>query len=357
MTLDKYLSRWPIYLPVLSYAVLALHLWDQGTFVTAILVAGLIGAVFSAVHHAEIISKRIGDPFGTLVLSLAVTIIEVSLIVSLMLANGANESALARDTIFAEIMIILNGMIGVSTLVGGLKYKEQVFRLQGISSSLTILLAMSVLTLILPNYAETVKGPVYSKGQLFFVSIITLSLYIIFVIFQNVKHRGYFLSSIKEDKEVVKPTAFATGISYLFLFMSLGAVILIAKFLSPAMEKAVDSVGAPKAIVGVIIGCIVLMPEGFSAIRATNRNDLQKSLNFSFGSALASIGLTIPIVAAVSICTGVPLTLGIDIKSTVLFALTLLVIILSLSTGKTTGVEGIVLLVILAVYFFTIIIP
>jgi Ca2+:H+ antiporter len=358
MNLKTFYSRWwPVIFPVVSGIFLLLHLFISGSFILIILAAGLLASVFSAVHHAEVISHKVGDPYGTLILALAVTIIEVSLIVSLMLAHGAKESALARDTIFSEIMIILNGMIGVSLLIGGLKFREQVFHLQGVSSTLIILVGMSVLTLILPNYTQTIPGPVYSNSQLIFVAIVTLVLYASFIIFQNVKHRAYFLS-IDEVKEVIEePTTLATTGSGIFLIVSLAIVVLIAETLSPSLEHAIYSVGAPKSIMGAIIACIVLMPEAFSAIRAATTNNLQKSLNFSLGSALASIGLTIPAVAMVSIITGSPLSLGIDIKSTVLYALTILVITLSLSTGKTTGVEGIVLLVILAVYFFTIIVP
>jgi len=358
MNLKAFSSKWwPVIFPVLSGIILLLHLFISGNFILIILAAALLACVFSAVHHAEVISHKVGDPYGTLLLALAVTVIEVSLIVSLMLAHGAKESALARDTIFSEIMIILNGMIGVSLLIGGLKFREQVFHLQGVSSTLIILVGMSVLTLILPNYTQTIPGPVYSNSQLIFVAIVTLVLYASFIIFQNVKHRAYFLS-IDEIKEVIeKPTTLATTGSGVFLIVSLATVVLIAETLSPSLEHAIYSVGAPKSIMGAIIACIVLLPEAFSAIRAANTNNLQKSLNFSLGSALASIGLTIPAVAMVSIITGSPLSLGIDIKSTVLYALTILVITLSLSTGKTTGVEGIVLLVILAVYFFTIIVP
>ncbi len=344
-------------MPALSFAILGVSTFCSGNGILLFLGFTLMGSVFSAVHHAEVISLRIGEPFSTLVLALAITIIEVALIVSVMLTDSGGEPTLARDTVFAEIMIILNGMIGVSTLIGGLKYREQVFGLQGVSSVLTLLLAMSVLTLILPNYTETVPGPIYSKSQLILVAIITLFLYANFIVFQNIKHRAYFLSDKHETVPVSKPGKLAAAVSMVLLLISLTAVILIAKKLSPSLEHMVETAGAPKSLVGVIIACIVLLPEAFSAIRATSRNDLQKSLNFSLGSALASIGLTIPAVAIVSIYKGIPLILGIDIKSTVLYILTFFVIALSLRTGKTTGVEGVVLLVILATYLFTIIIP
>jgi Ca2+:H+ antiporter len=357
MTKKLLLSQWTVIVPGISCLALILSAVSCGPVILMALGMTLIGSVFAAVHHAEVISRRIGEPFSTLVLAVAVTVIEVALIVSIMLADGGKEPTLARDTIFSEIMIILNGMIGVSTLIGGLKFNEQVFGLQGVSSALTILVGMSVLVLVLPNYTVTVPGPAYSNSQLIMVACITLFLYANFIIFQNVKHRAYFLSHVPESTDIIKPGRTTAVVSLVFLLISLGTVVLIAKALSPYMEEFVEMTGAPKSIIGVTIACIVLLPEAFSAIRAANKNNLQKSLNFSLGSALASIGLTIPVVAIVSIWRGIPLVLGLDVKSTVLYALTLLVITLSLSTGKTTGVEGVVLLVILVMYLFTIIIP
>jgi Ca2+:H+ antiporter len=349
--------QWTVSIPLLAWIIFLVGLGVSTDAYQLLLAAALIGSVLASVHHAEVIAHRVGEPFGTLVLAIAVTVIEVALIVSLMLAGGKEDAGLARDTVFAAVMIILNGMIGLAILTGALKYKVQTFGLPGVSSTLTVLVSISVLTLILPNYTAT-PGPVYNTSQLIFVAIVTLVLYGTFIIVQNLRHRDHFLSG-KEGQEKVeqKPTSRAAAGSLLLLLLCLGVVVLIAKALAPGLEHAVETAGAPKSVVGVIIALIVLLPEGLAAIKAARDNKLQKALNLSLGSALASIGLTIPAVAAVSLFTGLPLSLGIDMRSTVLFLLSLIVINISLSTGKTTVMQGMVLLVIFSVYLFTTIIP
>jgi Ca2+:H+ antiporter len=314
----------------------------------------------AAVHHAEVIAHRVGEPFGTLVLAIAVTIIEVSLIVSLMLAGGSDTSTLARDTVFAAVMIILTGMIGLCLLVGGARYGEQVFGRYGVSSALVTLMAITVLTLILPNFTTSITGPYYSTSQLIFVAVVSLVLYGTFVLVQAVRHRDYFLpTSAEMDEEVhaEPPTARAVLLSSVLLLLCLGIVVLLAKTLSPTIEKGVMNLGAPKSLVGIIVAFVILLPEGFAALRAARKNRLQTSLNLALGSALASIGLTIPAVAIVSFFTGFPVTLGIDSKSMVLLMLSLFTIMLSFGTGRTTILQGIVLLVLFAVYLFTTIVP
>ncbi len=322
--------------------------------------AGLIGAVLSAVHHAEVVAHRVGEPFGTLVLAVAITVIEVALIVSLMLAGGPETTALARDTVFAAVMIILNGIVGLCLLMGGVRFREQAFGLHGVSASLATLAAIVVLTLILPNYTVSDPGPIYIPSQLAFIALVSLVLYGTFVFVQAVRHRDYFLPAEALDNEEVHapaPTARAASLSALLLLACLGAVVLLAKVLAPAIENGVAAVGAPKALVGVIIAGVVLLPEGLAALRAARVDRLQTSLNLALGSALASIGLTIPAVAVVSLATGLTLTLGIDTKSSVLLLLSLFVTSLSLGTGRTTVLQGTVLLVIFAVYLFTTIVP
>lgn len=358
MTVTSSYFRWTLLIPVLSWLIYITHSWVSSDGWLVLLAAALIGCVLAAVHHAEVIAHRVGEPFGTLVLAIAVTVIEVALIVSLMIAGKGKDSGLARDTVFAAVMIILTGMIGLSILVGGIKFKEQSFGLQGVSSTLTVLVSISVLTMILPNYTESTPGPAYNNSQLIFVAIVTLVLYGTFVLVQNIRHRDHFLAADKDaDETEEKPAAREALISSIFLLICLGAVVLIAKTLSPSLEKGVEAVGAPKSAVGVIIAIVILLPEGLAAVKAASNNQLQKALNLSLGSSLASIGLTIPAVSFVSILTGLPLSLGIDIKSTVLFMLSLLVIMLSLSTGKTTVLQGMVLLVIFSVYLFTTIVP
>ncbi len=356
------LPRWTLILPVVAWLIFfAGHYvtWKSFFFVSAL---ALIGAVLSAVHHAEVIADRVGQPFGTLVLALAVTLIEASLIVSLMFAGGKDASGLARDTVFAAVMIILNGMIGVSILSGGIRFREQKFVSQGISEALITLVTISVFTLILPNFTTSLPGPFYSKQQLLFVAVVTIVLYVTFILVQNIRHKDHFLTSLTEDelhaeRKPERPTVLATWLSALMLIICLGAVVFLAESLAPGLESWIRSVGAPVSLVGVLIAFVTLLPEGLSAFKAAQNNQLQKSLNLSLGSALASIGLTIPTVAFVSLYTGLPLSLGIGAEPMVLFLLSLFVVALSLSTGKTIILQGVVLLIIFAIYIFTIIFP
>lgn len=320
----------------------------------------LIGAVLAAVHHAEVVAHRVGEPYGTLVLAIAITVIEVSLIVSLMLAGGAGTSEIARDTVFAAIMIILTGIIGLCLLFGGLRYKEQRVVKSGVGAALVTLTAISVLTLVLPNYTTSVLGPIYSSSQLIFVAIVSLVLYGTFVMIQAVSHRDYFLPPEAETNKEVHaspPTVMTTILSMVLLLVSLVIVVVLAKTLAPTIERGVVKLGAPKSLVGIIVAFVILLPEGLAALRAARKNRLQTSLNLALGSALASIGLTIPAVSIVSLFTGLPVTIGIDTKSTVLLVLSLFTIMLSFGTGRTTILQGVVLLMIFAVYLFTTIVP
>lgn len=359
MAIFRSILKWTNYVPFLSWIIFGLHYTITSGVWLVLMIAGLIGSVLAAVHHAEVIAHRVGQPFGVLVLAIAVTVIEVALIVSLMFAGG--DEGLARDTVFAAVMIILNGMVGLCLLIGGLKYRVQKFELEGVRSTLTVLISISVLTLILPNYTSSASGPDYSNAQLLFVGIVTLVLYATFVIVQNVRNREFFLSeSEKKEEEAAAthpPSVRDTTVSFLLLLVCLVAVVIIAKALSPDLDRLVNNLKAPHSLVGVIIAMIVLLPESVAAVRAAQNNQLQKALNLSLGSAVASIGLTIPAVSAVSIITGLPLALGIDLKSTLLFFLTLLVAAISLSTGRTTILQGMVLLVLFAVYLFMIIFP
>lgn len=354
------LPIWTIVAPVAGWVLLAGQGLGAGPAYQAVLVVGLLAGVLAAVHHAEVVAHRVGEPYGTLVLAAAITAIEVALIVTLMLAGGESTSALARDTVFATVMIILNGIVGLCLLVGGKRFGEQVFRLDGVSASLSTLAAIVVLTLILPNFTTSVAGPFYSPAQLGFVAVVSLVLYGTFVFVQTVRHRDYFLPVHALGDEAVHaapPSSKVALASTILLLMGLAAVVLLAKAISPSIEAGVASMGAPKALVGVIIAAIVLMPEGLAAVRAASANRLQTSLNLALGSALASIGLSIPAVAIVSIVNGWPVTMGIDEKSTVLLALSLIVSGLSLGTGRTTVLQGVVHLVIFAVYLFMTVFP
>jgi Ca2+:H+ antiporter len=347
---------WVMAAPLVGCFIFVYHELFHGPMWPFLSSIALIGSVLSAVHHADVIAHRIGEPFGALMLALAVTCIEVSLIVSLMLAGGPDTTLLARDAVFATVMIVLNGMVGLCIFIGGLKHKEQTFTLQGVSATLIVLVTISVLTLILPNYTKTIVGPFYSTTQLIYVALVTLLLYGTFVYVQNVLHRSDFVA--KGDEPNFKKPSFRSAVwCGVFLFLCLGAVVLLAEMLAPGLKNWLTAAGAPPSLSGVIIACVVLLPEGLSALRAARSNHLQKSFNLSLGSAIASIGLTIPTVAFVSISLGLPLTLGIDAEATVLFLLSLFIIVLSLSTGKTTILQGVVLLILFSIYLFTIVFP
>ena len=319
----------------------------------------LIAAVFAAVYHAELIAHRIGEPFGSLVLALAVTVIEVALIVSVMLGGGAGSESLARDTVFAAVMIILNGVVGLSLLIGGVSHHEQGFQAQGANAALAVLAALLTLSLVLPNFTTSTIGPEFSVSQLEFASVVSLVLYFTFLFVQTVRHRDYFLTKVDGDGEVhaARPSVVAALVSVVLLLVSLVSVVGLAKALTPAVDVGIDRLGAPKAVVGIVIAAVVLLPEGMAALRAARLNRLQTSMNLALGSALASISLTIPAVAVVSVFLGTPLALGLDAKEEVLLSLTLLVSVMTLGTGRTTVLQGAVHLVILAVFLFLAIVP
>lgn len=351
---------WTLAAPAIGWLALAGLGLGLGKLYMLVMVIGLFMCVMAAVHHAEVVAHRVGEPFGTLLLAVAVTAIEVALIVSLMLAGGPSAAAMARDTVFAAVMIILNGIVGVCLLAGSTRFGEQRFGQYGVNASLAALAAIVVLTLVLPNFTTSVAGPTYSPWQLAFVAVVSLILYGAFVFVQTVRHRDYFLPSEAAASEHVHappPTNRVTALSAALLLACLGAVVLLAKAISPQVEAALDTFGAPKAVIGVIIAAVVLLPEAVAAVRAARLNRLQTSLNLALGSALATIGLTIPAVAIVSLASGLTLTLGIDAKSMVLLMLSLLVATLSLGTGRTTVLQGTVHLVIFAVYLFTTVVP
>ncbi|KUJ51667.1 calcium:proton antiporter [Chryseobacterium sp. JAH] len=331
----------------------------MGTGVVFDVIAGILltGSVLSAVHHAEVVAHKVGEPYGTIILALCITIIEVALIVSLMVAGGDQALTLARDTVFAAVMIILNGIIGICILVGGVKYFEQFFARTSATTYLVSIVSILVITLVLPNFTSSVHGPYYNNAQLIFVSIACLVIYGVFLMVQTVRHRSYFVPADGNSEEYFIPSRMQAIISFFFLIVCLVIVVLMAKGLSKTIEDMVHSMGAPKSLVGVIIAAVVLLPEGVAAIRAARNNQIQSSLNLALGSALASIGLSIPAISAVSIMYDIPLVLGLDKKDIILLTLSVFIVMLSLSRGKTNVLYGTVLLVNLAAYIFTVIVP
>lgn len=309
----------------------------------------LIGTVFAAVEHAEVISHRIGEPFGSIVLAGAVTIIEVALIVSIMMSGTDDSGEIARDTVFATLMIVLNGVVGLCLLTGGILHREQEFHATGAAAALCVLGTLATLTLILPNYTLAVPGPYYSNFQLGFVSAVSLILYALFLFVQTVRHRNYF-TDVTACPDVVRPSGRASLLSGAILFAALTMVILLAEDLTPVVSDAVTSAGLNSELIGVLIAAVVLMPEGTTAVRAARANRIQTSLNLGLGSALASIGLSIPTVAILSILLERPITLGLESDHIVQIVLTLFIGTITLATGRTTILQGGVHLVIFLVF-------
>jgi Ca2+:H+ antiporter len=355
-------SRWPVIVPLLAVGSLAAALsLPVGLLLGVVCGLMLVGAVVAAVHHAEIVAHRVGEPFGTLVLALAVTAIESSLIVSVMLSGGESKAALTRDTMYATVMIIANGVVGACILLGALRHREQSFRIEGAGPALAALATLVTLVLVLPAFTVSAEGPRYTRAQLGFVAISSLAMWCVFVFFQTVRHRDYFLppqGAADESVHAPPPSAGETWASFGLLLVALVTVVGLAKVLSPAMEAGVRQAGAPPEVVGVAIALLVLMPESLAAIRSALADRLQTSMNLALGSALASIGLTIPVVVAVCLALGIPLVLGLEAKDIALLALTFLVCTIGIGAGgRTSLMLGAVQLVIFAAFLFLAVVP
>jgi Ca2+:H+ antiporter len=352
---------WTVLVPAVGLPLAGVALTSPPGRALAIVCAlALSAAVIASVHHAEVVAHKVGEPFGTLVLAVSVTVIEVALIVSMMLAGGSDKSGLARDTIFSAIMIVCNGAVGLCVIAGGLKHREQSFRLEGATSALAALIVMATLALVLPVFTTSNPGPeLYSPAQLAFAAIASVVLWLVFVFFQTVRNRDYFLPPAGADESVhaPPPSAGLAWASFALLVVALLAVIGLAKALSPAIENAVTSLGLPATVIGIVIALLVLAPETWAALRAARADRLQTSLNLALGSALASIGLTIPTVAILSLALDRPLRLGLSPKDLVLLALTFAVGAITLGTGRTNVLQGAVHLLIFAAFVFLAIVP
>jgi Ca2+:H+ antiporter len=355
------LTHWTVAVPPASALLLAVAaLLPRHTILSLVCVAALVASVIAAVHHAEVVAHRVGEPFGTLVLALAVTAIEVALVVSMMLAGGPEKAALARDSVYAAVMIICTGVVGACVLAGALRHREQSFRIEGAGPALAALVTLATMVLILPAFTTSAPGGSYSTPQIAFTAVASLALWAVFVFVQTIRHRDYFLppeAPSDESAHAAPPTSGQAWLSFALLFISLVAVVGLAKLLSPSIEAAVEEAGAPQAVIGVAIAAIVLLPEASAAVRAALADRLQTSMNLALGSALATIGLTIPVVATVSVWLDLPLALGLDPKDITLLALTLLVSTITLGTGRTHLMQGAVHLVIFAAFLFLTFVP
>lgn len=349
--------------PVVAFVVFVFTFTSTpGPVLVAVVAVALAAAVLAAVHHAEVVAHRVGEPFGSLVLAVAVTVIEVGLIITLVLSGGPETASLARDTVFAAVMITMNGIIGLSLLVGALRHETISFNAEGAGAALATVTALATLSLVLPNFTTAVPGPEFSTSQLVFAAVASLVLYGIFVSTQTGRHRDFFLpvgadGGVLADDHADPPSTRAALISLLLLVVSLVAIVGLAKVESPAIEAGVSALGFPQSFVGVVIALLVLLPETLAAIRAARRNRIQTSLNLGLGSAIASIGLTIPAIAVASFFIDGPLLLGLEPTQIVLLMLTVVVSILTIVPGRATRLQGGVHLVLFVTFLFLAIVP
>ncbi|MEU6555000.1 ionic transporter y4hA [Streptomyces sp. NPDC046915] len=348
--------QWTFLVPVLAVVLLALT-WgrDLPGAVVALVTVVLAGSVLAAVHHAEVVAHRVGEPFGSLVLAIAVTIIEVALIVTLMADGGAKSATLARDTVFAAVMITCNGVVGLCLLAASLRHGTAVFNPEGTGAALATVATLATLSLVLPTFTTSKPGPEFSSVQLTFAALSSLILYGLFVATQTVRHRDYFLpitrqGGVIETDHADVPTARTAWLSLALLGLALVGVVGLAKGVSPTVESGVAAAGLNQAVVGVIIALLVLLPETIAAVRSARRDRVQTSLNLALGSAMASIGLTIPAVALASVWLSGPLVLGLSAIHMVLLALTVVVSSLTVVPGRATPLQGGVHLVLFAAY-------
>jgi Ca2+:H+ antiporter len=329
-----------------------------GVFISLFVV--IVWSAICVVRHADCLAIKLGEPYGTLILTLSAISIEVVMISTAML-HGANNPTLGRDAIFAVVMIALNGFVGLCLLLGGLRYREQHYNLQGVNSYLNVIMTLAVLGLILPNFTTTTSGPTFSTEQEVFLIVVSLLLYAIFLLIQTMRHRGYFLES--KDAAVgensahgslhVRSTAFHTALLLLYLI----TVILLAKKFAIPLDNSMEKFGMPQEFGGAMIAALVLAPEGIGAIEATLRNQLQRSINILLGSVLATIGLTIPAVLTISLITKRPVTLGVQGGNLPLLLLTLAVCVVTFTSRKTNVLQGCIHLLLFAVFLLLIFAP
>jgi Ca2+:H+ antiporter len=359
-------SRWTTLVPPAALVALAVA-WvthPEGALgVTAVAVI-LVAAVLAAVHHAEVVAHRVGDPMGSLILAVAVTVIEVALIVTLMVGDPVHGATLARDTVFAAVMLSINGIVGFSLLVAALRHHLAVFNPEGTGSALATVITLAGLTLVLPTFTTSEPGPEFTASQLGFAAVVSLALYGLFVFTQTVQHRDFFLppqdetgSSEQHDAHDDVPSDRATFVSLTLLLAALVAVVGLAKVESKPLEKAVSAAGLPQELVGVVIAALVLLPEGISAVRSAADDRVQVSFNLAYGSAMASIGLTIPTIALAKIWLDGPLVLGLQTTQIVLLALSAIVAVLTVVPGRSKPLQGGLHLVLLATFVFVSIKP
>jgi Ca2+:H+ antiporter len=339
--------RWTMVFPVLAAALVLAYfaglLPHDNALLFAVEGVFLLGAVFSAVHHAEVVGNRVGEPFGSIILAVSVTVIEVGLIVALMLAADDGGPTIARDTVYSAVMLVLTGLIGLSLVLGGHKHYEQTIKVAGTSSYLAVLGTLAVIALILPNFTTSTAGPTYSAAQLTAAALVSIMLYGAFMFVQTVRHRDYFLAAADDESDAENldpPTRQQARVSLAFLLLSLAGVVMLAKMLAPALDEMIELAGLPQSFTGVVIAALVLAPESIAAVRASLANRPQTAINLALGSALASIALTIPVITLLGAVDNVQLALGVPPAKVVLLSLALFVSAITLLPGRTTVLQG-----------------
>jgi Ca2+:H+ antiporter len=355
-----------VYFAVPAGALFLLALsWDQSLTVPIMIFLGLVlaASVYVAVSHAEVIALRVGEPYGSLILAVAVTIIEVGMIVVLVIDNPEATKNLARDTVFAAIMITTALILGASIVTKSLRLKFSTFNPEGAVPALAALASLSVLSLVLPSFTTSSPGPTFNHTQLVFAAVTSAVIYLIFVFMQTVRHRDFFLPPPRANGPQTANTHFKSPTknqaiySVLGLIASLVAVVGLAKVTSPVIQGVVSTFGLPQMVVALSIALIVLLPESISALKAAAYGRTQTSLNLALGSALASIGMTIPAIAVISIFFGFQVNLGLGPTEIALLFLTLFVSALTLIPGKASLLQGAVHLSIFAAFVLVVFTP
>jgi Ca2+:H+ antiporter len=358
---------WTVVVPLLALVALAVTWGEQIGLVPSLLIAVLLGgAVLASVHHAEVVAHRVGEPFGSLVLAVAVTTIEVALIVTIRASSGSEAATLARDTVFAAVLLTTNGIAGLSLLLGSRRYGVTLFNAHGSGAALATVTMLATLSMVLPTFTTTYPAREFSPSQLTFAAVASLTLYLLFVFTQTVRHRDFFLPVaqkgqhkfvFEDDSHADPPSTRAALTSLGLLLVALVAVVGLAKEESPGIGRAVSALGFPQSFVGVVIAALVLLPETLAAARAARQGRIQTSLNLAYGSAVASIGLTIPAIALASIWLKGPLVLGLGPTQLVLLVLTVAISVLTVVPGRATRLQGELHLVVVAAYVFLAVVP
>jgi len=320
----------------------------------------ILWSAISAARHADCLAIKWGEPYGTLVLTLSAITIEV-VVVSTAMLHGENNPTLGRDAVFSVIMIALNGFVGLCLLMGGLRYREQHYNLQGVNSYLNVIMTLAVVGLVLPNFTTTTSGPTFSVEQEIFLLVISLLLYAIFLLIQTVRHRRYFIDS----NHAVAAASSAhhslrvrsTGFHAAMLLLYLVTVILLAEKFAIPLDNSIERFGLPQEFGGAMIAALVLAPEGIGAIEASLQNELQRSINILLGSVLATIGLTIPAVLTIGLVTKRSVTLGLQGGNLPLLLLTLAVSVVTFTSRKTNVLQGCIHLLLFALFVLLIFAP